>query len=151
MSDSGNQSAMPPPGAITWTEIPVTNISRAQKFYEDVFNWTYTPMPSVCKETGKKLDEPPVVLFVKGPSHGSLVKVSEEDHLSPAKHPQNPEKSKLSVRVTITVESIDDTMKLVEKAGGELYKPKEAIPDNMGFVAYFVDTERNVMGLWSMI
>jgi hypothetical protein len=28
--------------------------------------------------------------------------------------------------------------------------PKKEIPGNMGFVAYFLDTEKNVMGLWSM-
>jgi hypothetical protein len=33
----------------------------------------------------------------------------------------------------------------------EGYRPKRQIPgDNMGFHAYFVDSEQNVMGLWSM-
>ena len=28
-------------------------------------------------------------------------------------------------------------------------RPKEEIPGDMGFVAYFTDSEKNVMGLWS--
>jgi predicted enzyme related to lactoylglutathione lyase len=32
----------------------------------------------------------------------------------------------------------------------ETYSPKKAIPGDMGFVAYFLDTEKNVMGVWSM-
>jgi len=107
-------------------------------------------MTGTCPDTGKPLDEPLAVLFTKGPAHGSFVKVAAEDHLSPATHPQNVAKSKISVRVTMTVESIDETMELVQKAGGEPYKPKSAIPNKMGFVAYFLDTEKNVMGLWSM-
>ena len=31
-----------------------------------------------------------------------------------------------------------------------LQSPKVQLPNNMGFVAYFTDSEGNVMGLWSM-
>jgi predicted enzyme related to lactoylglutathione lyase len=70
-----------------------------------------------CKDPGREY-----VLFSKGPSHGGLFQVSEECHLSPATHPSNEKKSKVSVCVTITVDSIDETFKLIEKAGGEVYK-----------------------------
>jgi hypothetical protein len=31
-----------------------------------------------------------------------------------------------------------------------LRSPKRELPTDMGFVAYFTDTEKNVLGLWSM-
>jgi hypothetical protein len=30
------------------------------------------------------------------------------------------------------------------------YRQKVAIPGNMGFAARFLDTEKNIMGVWSM-
>jgi predicted enzyme related to lactoylglutathione lyase len=36
-------------------------------------------------------------------------------------------------------------------ADGDLVNsPKRIIPGDMGAVAYFLDTEKNVMGVWSM-
>ena len=96
------------------------DLSRAQKFYGDLFGWTYTDIPSVCPETGKVM-ESKVVLFTKGVTHGSFVKVEKDHHLSPAKFPYNEEKGVQSVTVTIIVESVDETLKAVEKAGGEVY------------------------------
>lgn len=45
---------------------------------------------------------------------------------------------------------MDESLKEVEKAGGSLYIPKKELPKDMGFVAYFTDTEKNVLGVWSM-
>ncbi|KAG4428787.1 hypothetical protein IFR05_015727 [Cadophora sp. M221] len=97
---------------------------------------------------------PNFVMFNKGRMNGGFVRVAPEDFLSAALHPENSEegkgKKKLSVRNTITVDSVDETMKKVEEAGGELYIPKVELPNKMGFVAYFTDSEKNVVGLWSM-
>lgn len=66
---------------------------------------------------------PHFVMFNKGRTNGGFVRVAPEDFLSAALHPQNGDggKKKLSVRNTITVDSVDETMKKVEEAGGELY------------------------------
>jgi len=134
---------------ISWTEIPVQDVSRAQAFYKSIFSWDFSSLEQDCPDTDKKPEEPSFVMFSKGTCHGSLVKVAPENLLSPAKHPENPDKGRIAVRVTITVLNVDETMKAVEEAGGALYIPKKEIPNNMGFVAYFTDTEKNVMGLWS--
>ncbi|PVH85434.1 hypothetical protein DL98DRAFT_583530 [Cadophora sp. DSE1049] len=136
----------PIPGSITWTEIPATDMSRVQKFYSDVFGWTYVGMPPMLDANG----EPTFVMYNKGTTNGGFVKVEPEDLLSAALHPGNDEKKKLSVRNTITVDSVDESLKKVEEAGGKLYIPKVQLPNDMGFVAYFTDSENNVMGLWSM-
>ena len=135
--------------AITWTEIPVTDMSRATEFYKTVFGWD-------CSAFGAaSIEEAGFVMFNatgKPDGHnGGFVKICPEKLLSPALHPDNASKERMSVRVTISVASIDEKLKEIEKAGGAMYSEKGAIPgENMGFVAKFTDTEMNVMGLWSM-
>ena len=49
--------------------------------------------------------------------------------------------------ITVQVDSIDDTLKKVEAAGGSTVQPRTEIP-NMGAFGYFQDCEGNTMGLW---
>ena len=48
---------------------------------------------------------------------------------------------------TIAVDSIEDTERAVPEAGGEQVLDRMEVPD-VGQLAYFKDTEGNVMGLW---
>jgi predicted enzyme related to lactoylglutathione lyase len=52
--------------------------------------------------------------------------------------------------LTVGVDSIDDSMKRVEAAGGTVVTPRTEIP-GMGAFAYFKDTEGNVLGLWENV
>ncbi len=52
-----------------------------------------------------------------------------------------------SVTVTIGVADIDKTLEIVKKLGGTVVAKKTSIGD-MGFTAYFKDTEGNTVGLW---
>ncbi len=49
--------------------------------------------------------------------------------------------------LTMGVDSVEDSLSLVEAAGGSVVTPRTAIP-GMGAFAYFKDTEGNVLGLW---
>jgi len=49
--------------------------------------------------------------------------------------------------VGVETDSIDDTLKAIEKAGGKVVTPKHAIGE-WGFMADFSDPEGNVMALW---
>jgi hypothetical protein len=129
------------PGMITWTEIPCTDLERIQTFYSTVFGWNVTPSLGGNEDFS---------MFTKGATHGSFIKLDPHNFLSPGIHPENPDAARIALRVTINVESVDEKLKEIEKAGGSLYIPKKAIPGDMGFVAYFLDTEKNVMGVWSM-
>jgi hypothetical protein len=62
-----------------------------------------------------------VRLFSHGSTHGSFVKILPENLLSPALHSNNPDKARVAVRVTISVESVDESLEKIEKAGGKLY------------------------------
>jgi len=50
-----------------------------------------------------------------------MVKVEKENHLSPAMHPDNTEKKRIAVRVTIAVNNVDEALESVKKAGGAVY------------------------------
>src|SRR5947208_16349147 len=49
--------------------------------------------------------------------------------------------------ITVDVTDIEATLKNVEKLGGKMVRKKEPVAD-MGFTAYFKDTEGNIVGLW---
>jgi predicted enzyme related to lactoylglutathione lyase len=44
------------------------------------------------------------------------------------------------------VESVDETIKKIEKSGGDILKPKSPIP-GVGYYAFFKDTEGNRLGI----
>jgi len=60
-------------------------------------------------------------MFNKGAMYGCFVKLTPENLLSPAKHPDNPGKGRVAVRVTITVDSVEEKLKSIEAAGGAVY------------------------------
>ncbi|MHA2025563.1 MAG: VOC family protein [Candidatus Thorarchaeota archaeon] len=47
---------------------------------------------------------------------------------------------------TIDVESVDETVKKIEKNGGEIVRPKSPVP-GVGYMAYFKDSEGNLWGI----
>jgi predicted enzyme related to lactoylglutathione lyase len=57
---------------------------------------------------------------------------------------QDPVKSPV---ITIDVDNMDQAAATIEKNGGKIIRPKMPVGD-MGFAAYFKDTEGNVVGLW---
>jgi hypothetical protein len=50
---------------------------------------------------------------------------------------------------TVVVRSVDDATKKIEEAGGTVMMPKRAVP-GQGYLAYCIDTERNVFGVMEM-
>ena len=45
------------------------------------------------------------------------------------------------------VDDIDAMLQVIEQHGGKVLSAKEPVGD-MGFAAYFADTEGNTLGLW---
>lgn len=114
-------------------EIPTDDLTRAQRFYSTVFGWKMNPMP----EMG----------YV-------IVGTTESDENGMPKEPGAINggmlKRKGPVRVpviTISVRNIDVALVQVEKNGGKIVSTKMPVGD-MGFAAYFNDSEGNVIGLW---
>ncbi len=115
-------------------EIPADKPERASKFYSDAFGWN--------------------IMKWEGPMAYWMLGTTESDKNGMPKNAgsinggmgkrEGPLKS---IVVTISVADIDKALQKVEKAGGKKVSKKQAIGD-MGFTAYFKDSEGNVVGLF---
>lgn len=115
-------------------EIPADNTARAKKFYESVFSWKIEEYPGFdyFGVHTTSIDEKTHMPKETGAINGGMLK---KQH--PIKNPV----------ITINVKSIDDAVLKIKKAGGKVIREKMPV-DDMGFAAYFQDTEGNVLGLW---
>ena len=102
------------------------DVDRAVKFYSEVFGWEIT-----------KWD---------GPEPYWLVKTGEEGQPGINGGFMKRRDPAGAVYNTIDVPSVDDFVRKIEKAGGEIVLPRMAVP-GVGWLAYFKDTEGNVSGI----
>ncbi len=121
-------------------EIPFDNLERAKQFYSGVFGWQLGdwPMPDGSVYTGARtveVDEATRLPKEPGAINGGFVQRSAE---APAPV------------LAMDVASIDETLTKIQSAGGKLVKPKVEI-GGMGYYAYAMDSEGNVIGLWETI
>lgn len=114
-------------------ELPFDNKQRAQSFYAQTFNWQFNEMPEIGY-IGAMTTPTDEQMIPKEPGsiNGGMVERTK-DQPGPV--------------ITLEVDSIDDYIKKIEAAGGSMIGPKGEVP-NMGYFAYFKDTENNVVGLW---
>ncbi|MDO3396201.1 VOC family protein [Nocardioides cremeus] len=122
-------------GKVMHFEIPFDDGDRASGFYRDAFGWQLMPMPEMdytMVMTGPS--DPETGPTEPGFINGGMFKRSDD---FPGKGPN----------VVIDVASVDDALDAVEGAGGKRLTDKQAVGE-MGFTAYFSDTEGNVVGLW---
>lgn len=116
--------------ALNWFEIPVTDVARAKKFYETAFDIEMQEMEMM----GMKM----VMFPSQSPkSGGALVK-------SP-NHKPSTEGSIVYLNGNPNLQIVLDR---IENAGGKLTMPKTSIGEN-GNMAFFLDTEGNLVGLHS--
>ena len=109
-------------------EIFASDVERARRFYEQVFNWRF--------ESGGPPDFYHIDIaseVERGLSRGLMAK-----RRGPA-----AEGALNAFRVTISVDSIKDIAGAIEAAGGKLRSSIIAIPD-VGRVVEFADTEGNI-------
>jgi uncharacterized protein len=118
--------------AINWFEIPATDITRAQKFYEAAFAISMHSMGEMMgmKMTGFPSDP------MSGKVSGGLVQ-------GPMHTP-----SQNGVIVYLNANpSIQAVIDRIEPAGGKVVMPRTQISPEIGYMAFFVDTEGNRVGL----
>ncbi len=122
--------------AISWFEIPATDIDRAQKFYETIFQIKMQPMdfPGV-KMRMFPIDDPMKGIGGTIIDTGGFHKPSETD--GPLIYLNgNPD--------------VQIALSRVEAAGGKIMVPKKEISPEYGFMAVFTDTEGNRIALHSV-
>ena len=122
--------------AISWFEIPATDLPRAQKFYETIFGIQLMPMDmDNIKMRMFPLDE-------MNTQVGGAVVDSGGFH-----KPSLTEGPLIYLNGNPDVQII---MNRVEAAGGKIMVPKTQISPDYGYMAVFVDTEGNRIGLHSI-
>lgn len=120
-------------GRVVHFEIPADDVDRAQQFYRDAFGWQVDAMPemnyTIVRTT--PTDEQGM------PSEPGSINGGMFQREAPLTAPM----------ITVDVEDIEKSLRTIESLGGSTVLPKQAIAE-MGFVAYFKDSEGNVVGLW---
>lgn len=123
--------------SIYWVEIPAKNLERAKKFYETIFG---IEMPFVPMPRGKYAIFPLDKQALGG--GGAIV---EGNGYEPSE--------KSAIVYLDREEDLNIPLSKVEKAGGRILLSKTKNGDNAesGFIAHFIDSEGNRMGLHSSI
>ena len=113
-------------------EVPFDDADRARSFYRDVFDWQIQPVPELnynLVSTGPMGDQ--------GPTEPGYIGGGMMARQAPVTNPV----------ITLHVDDIDTAVAAIEKHGGAAVGEKMPVGD-MGFAAYFTDSEGNLMGLW---
>jgi uncharacterized protein len=120
-------------GRVVHFEIPADDLDRAQSFYRTAFDWNLDPIPdmnyTIVRTTATDEQGMPTDA---GAINGGMLK-REGPNTSPV--------------ITIAVDDIDKALETIGSLGGSTVVGKQSVMD-MGFAAYFKDTEGNLMGLW---
>jgi len=122
-------------------EIPFDDKERSQKFYNEVFGWEINDIPEMnyTAVTTVETDENMVPKEVGAINGGMMARGQFEGKPSDIM-PTGPV-------IAMEVDSIDDHLKKIADAGGEVIMDKIAIGE-MGFYSYAKDTEGNIIGIW---
>jgi predicted enzyme related to lactoylglutathione lyase len=119
--------------AITWFEIPVADIDRAQAFYETVL---------ARKLRREDFGGETLAIFPHDkPGTGGALQAGANGS------------ARAGTGICIYLDcgpSIDAVLARIEAAGGQIASPKAALPPGMGFIAHLRDTEGNEVGLHSL-
>ena len=120
--------------SVTHFEIPAKDPKRAAAFYTKAFGWNITQFPNFDYwSLGTTMSDKNGSPTSPGAINGGMGKKGEMA-------PDN-------VTVTIQVTNIDKALADVKKLGGKQSGKKMPVGD-MGWSAYFEDTEGNIIGLW---
>ena len=123
--------------AISWFEIPATDLDRAQKFYETLFDVQLIPIDTPnFKMRMFPLEDP-----MNGVG-GALVYTPE-----PFYKPSSTDGVLIYLNGNPDVQNFVDK---IEAAGGKIQIPKTEISPEYGFMAVFIDTEGNRIALHSV-
>jgi predicted enzyme related to lactoylglutathione lyase len=122
--------------AISWFEIPATDIDRAQKFYETILGVQLVPMDFGDMQMRMfPLEDPMTGIGGTLVKHDNFYKTSATD--GPLIYLNgNPD-----------VQNVADKF---EAAGGKVIVPKTKISDEYGYMAVFIDTEGNRIAVHSV-
>lgn len=118
-------------------EIPVTNLEKARGFYGPIFGWTLQDwtMPDGSVHIG--VHTTPIDETTRVPKEPGAINGMIQMRNATIKTPT----------FAVNVDSIDDRVAKITKAGGKVVQPKVDIM-GMGYYCYVADPDGNIIGLW---
>jgi predicted enzyme related to lactoylglutathione lyase len=119
-------------GRVVHFEIPFDDGARARSFYSELFGWQLQDVPGMdytLVTTGPTGEQ--------GATEPGFINGGMGERGTQLGHPV----------VVIDVADIDKTLAQVTERGGSVVRGRMTVGD-MGFTAYFTDSEGNVIGLW---
>ena len=119
-------------GRVVHFEIPHDDGDRARAFYQKAFGWQVMAMPEMdytIATSGPSGDQ--------GPTEPGFINGGMMQREGPFTAPN----------IVLEVANLEDALKAVNEAGGSTVSERQPVGD-MGFTAYFKDTEGNLVGLW---
>jgi len=119
--------------SLNWFEISVTDINRAKKFYETIFGIEMQKQEMMGMQ---------MAFF---PSEDMNLKVSGGLVQGPM-HKPSADGAKIYLNGN---PDLANALSKVEQAGGKVVMPKTKISDEIGFMAWFIDSEGNAVALHS--
>src|SRR5258708_4978350 len=129
MSKSKKKAA----ASIIWFEIPADDLGRAKKFYSKLFGWKINPFPGMTAPEAQNYLHIDTGGDDASPDGGMMKRM----------HPEQP------ITQYVSGPSVTKFMAKIQKLGGEVCKPKTAVP-GMGYFAVCQDTENNTFAIWEM-
>jgi predicted enzyme related to lactoylglutathione lyase len=120
--------------ALSWFEIPVLDFGRAKSFYQAIFTYEMPEMDMGPVKMG-------ILLHDQQNGVGGAICFGDGYEPAGAKGP----KAYLNGG-----NDLNTVLDRVTAAGGSIVLPKTEIAPDMGYFAFFTDTEGNVVGLHSM-
>ena len=119
--------------SLNWFEISVTDLARARKFYETIF---VIEMPTDTM-MGMEMAFFP---YENGSGKASGALVKSDFHIP----------SENGVKIYLNGNpDLQNALSKVEGAGGQITMPKTHIGDDVGYMAFFMDSEGNSIALHS--
>jgi len=118
--------------SLNWFEIPARDITRAKKFYETIFA---VQMQDMGEMMGMKMAGFPAEMG-SGKANGGIVQGQM--------HNPSVDGCVVYLNANPDIQAVIDR---VEPAGGKMAMPKTQISPEIGYMAFFIDTEGNKMGL----
>lgn len=119
--------------SLNWFEIPATDINRAKSFYENIFGFQMETVDMMGMTMAMFPQE-----GGNGKASGCLCKSDM--------HKPSMEGSVIYLNAN---PAMDNVVARIEAAGGSVLMPKTHIDDQIGYMAFFTDTEGNKVALHS--
>ena len=118
--------------SLNWFEISVSDMNRAKKFYETIFE---------IKMDEQEMMGMQMAFFPSNPGNGKASGALVQGSM----HKPSADGAKIYLNGN---PDLSDALSRIEKAGGKVTMPKTQIGE-FGFMAFFTDTEGNTVALHS--